>query len=209
MYKVYRHTSPSGKVYIGITKLKLQARWKNGNGYKTSPYFYRAIQKYGWDSFKHEVLFDNLNEISAKCIEVDLIYYYKQLGISYNNTDGGEGNTGNHKPKSTEHKLKISISNQGKHNHIGINNPHFNKPVSEETRNKISNANKGKTAWNKGLTGFKKTKEEIIKNAKAHYKRIIDDLGNIFESRLACAEYYKHSPTWVGTRIKDGRFRYV
>ncbi|MBQ5475612.1 MAG: hypothetical protein IIT65_13250, partial [Lachnospiraceae bacterium] len=39
---------------------------------------------YGWNNFKHEVLFDNLNEISAKCIEVDLIYYYKQLGISYN-----------------------------------------------------------------------------------------------------------------------------
>lgn len=29
-YCVYKHTSPSGKVYAGITKLKPKYRWNNG-----------------------------------------------------------------------------------------------------------------------------------------------------------------------------------
>lgn len=33
-YKLYRHTSPSGKVYIGITKTSVYARWMNGRGYR-------------------------------------------------------------------------------------------------------------------------------------------------------------------------------
>ena len=32
-YIVYRHTSPSGKVYIGITSYKAEIRWNNGKGY--------------------------------------------------------------------------------------------------------------------------------------------------------------------------------
>ena len=34
-YCVYKHTSPSGKVYIGMTcKDPPEKRWSNGNGYK-------------------------------------------------------------------------------------------------------------------------------------------------------------------------------
>lgn len=36
MYTVYKHTTPSGKVYIGITKQKPWQRWNNGNGYKNN-----------------------------------------------------------------------------------------------------------------------------------------------------------------------------
>ena len=46
-YTVYKHTSPSGKIYIGMTCQKPKDRWgKDGNGYKGQP-FYNAIQKYG------------------------------------------------------------------------------------------------------------------------------------------------------------------
>ena len=62
-YIVYKHTSPSGKVYIGITGRTVKERWgKNGNGYKYCPYFYRAIKKYGWDNIKHEILYEGLTE---------------------------------------------------------------------------------------------------------------------------------------------------
>lgn len=41
MYKVYKHTTPSKKVYIGITNQKPERRWgKNGRGYKDNDYFY-------------------------------------------------------------------------------------------------------------------------------------------------------------------------
>ena len=39
-----------------------EKRWGiNGNNYKSSPHFYAAIQKYGWDNFEHNILFENLN----------------------------------------------------------------------------------------------------------------------------------------------------
>lgn len=42
----------NNKVYIGQTHQTLKERWgKNGSGYRTSPHFYHAIQKYGWDNF--------------------------------------------------------------------------------------------------------------------------------------------------------------
>lgn len=39
MYTVYKHTTPSGKVYVGITKQKPEQRWDNGNGYKKNEHF--------------------------------------------------------------------------------------------------------------------------------------------------------------------------
>ena len=33
-YTVYKHISPSGKVYIGITKRKPEYRWNKGKSYR-------------------------------------------------------------------------------------------------------------------------------------------------------------------------------
>lgn len=41
-YCIYRHTCPSGKVYIGQTKKKPRDRWANGRGYIGSPKFYNS-----------------------------------------------------------------------------------------------------------------------------------------------------------------------
>ena len=57
------HISPSNKIYIGITKQKLQARWgKNGQGYKNNEFFCRAIQKYGCENFTLKILFEDLTK---------------------------------------------------------------------------------------------------------------------------------------------------
>ena len=62
-YTVYMHTSPSGKRYIGITRQNPpEKRWRNGNAYKGSKHFYRAIQKYGFENFEHEILFTELTK---------------------------------------------------------------------------------------------------------------------------------------------------
>ena len=105
---VYKHTSPSGKVYIGITSRSANERWgKNGSRYRSNMTIGigSAIKKYGWDNFKHEILFENINEISAKLIEIDLIYYYKKQGISYNITDGGDGQLGRDSVKVDQYDL--------------------------------------------------------------------------------------------------------
>ena len=42
---VYRHTSPNGKVYIGITSRGIK-RWSSkDNSYKNNPHFRTAIKK--------------------------------------------------------------------------------------------------------------------------------------------------------------------
>lgn len=69
---LYRHTSPSGKVYVGITSKSVNKRWDGGRGYKTCIYFYNAILKYGWDNIKHEILFTDLEEKRAKSLEIEL-----------------------------------------------------------------------------------------------------------------------------------------
>lgn len=49
---VYKHTSPSGKVYIGITMQAPSERFKYGNGYKDNEYFWRAIKKIWLEQFQ-------------------------------------------------------------------------------------------------------------------------------------------------------------
>lgn len=112
-YCIYVHTSPSNKVYVGKSRNKnLNNRWgKNGIGYKDSPIFWNAIQKYGWDSFRHEILKEGLTKYQANQLEQYLISKYKNLDQSYNIAKGGEGGHG----KTTEEtKRKISIANIGR-----------------------------------------------------------------------------------------------
>jgi GntP family gluconate:H+ symporter len=79
-YCVYCHTNNiNGKRYIGITCQKPEHRWRNGKGYINNSYFYRAIQKYGWHNFSHNILYMNLSKEDAEKIEVELIAEYGKL----------------------------------------------------------------------------------------------------------------------------------
>lgn len=125
-YYLYRHTTPSGKVYIGITCQKPENRWNNGRGYfnaiKTP--FKSSILKYGWENIKHEILFSYLTKDRAKKLEIELIRHYRLLGISLNVTEGGEGTTGMI-PWNYKKKLSYEQSNKlrGKH----LSNSHEEK----------------------------------------------------------------------------------
>ena len=112
MFSVYKHTTPSNKVYIGITCQKPNRRWKNGNGYKRNQKrFYSAIQKYGWENIKHEILLDGLTKEQAEQKEIELIALYKsnQREYGYNEQNGGTTNGKYNK----ETKEKISKALQG------------------------------------------------------------------------------------------------
>lgn len=91
-YIVYKHTSPSNKVYIGITKQTLKARWNNGHGYKNNDYFTKAIKKYGEKNFEHEILYCDLTLEEAKKLEIKTIAYYDSTNRNkgYNITIGGD-----------------------------------------------------------------------------------------------------------------------
>lgn len=79
VFTVYCHTlTIDNRKYIGITSIKPILRWrKNGQGYKDNDYFYRAILKYGWNKFEHEILYEGLTEKEAKQKEIELIKMYK------------------------------------------------------------------------------------------------------------------------------------
>ena len=98
VYSVYTHTSPSGKVYVGVSN-NPKRRWgtygapylyKNKNGNYTQACFANAINKYGWNNFNHEILLKNVSFSEALYAEKYLIRWYKIHNLSYNMSDGGE-----------------------------------------------------------------------------------------------------------------------
>lgn len=177
-YKVYKHTFPNGKVYIGITNIGVNRRWRNnGEGYK-GQFVYKAICKYGWSNVKHEVLFENLTQQEAEQKEIELITFYKsnQREFGYNIANGGSS-LGMH---SEESKRKMSESRKGLF--AGEKNPMWHKEVSPETRQKISNALKGRKQprefverCSEKRRGQKRTLEQRQRMSDAAKGRIVSD----------------------------------
>ena len=151
-YKVYKHTTPNGKIYIGITNQTVNERWANGKGYKHNSYFTRAIHKYGWENIKHEILFSGLTKEEACKKEIELIEQYQSNKriYGYNISSGGEAHSG---CKHTyETKKIISEKQKGKH-------------LSEETKRKISESVKGRNPY--WCTGKHLSDEHRSKISKA------------------------------------------
>ena len=95
-YYLYCHTNKiNGKKYIGISIQKPSRRWKNGKGYKGCYKFQKAIDKYGWENFEHEILFDNLTKQEASKLEQEYISKYDTVNNGYNILKGGLDNSDN------------------------------------------------------------------------------------------------------------------
>lgn len=159
-YCVYKHTSPSGKVYIGITNQKPEHRWRNGTKYTHNEHFTAAIEMYGWDNFAHEIIANKLTRSEAVEMEIALIAKYKsnQREYGYNITPGGDhyrhtkesrqkiGQAGRGRRHTEETRRKMSESRKGEKSHFYGKAPWCKgKHLSEETKQKLSEAHKGKT----------------------------------------------------------------
>ena len=112
-YTIYCHLNKiNNKRYIGQTKQSVQKRWgKNGSEYtKKHPntLFARAINKYGWNNFEHQILFEHLNKDEANQKEIELIAFYQSNNpnFGYNITAGGNTNTLTKEQK--EHKTELN-----------------------------------------------------------------------------------------------------
>ena len=104
-YIVYLHINKvNNKVYVGITRQKPELRWRKGKGYKDNIYFTKAIEKYGWDNFKHVIVFKNIPKDLACREEILLIKRYRKQGICYNIANGGEGSQAF--PEEAKEKLR-------------------------------------------------------------------------------------------------------
>lgn len=182
---VYVHTNKiNGKKYVGITSRKPEDRWDYGCGYRGQVYFYRAIQKYGWDNFKHEVLLTNETKEYACAAEKCLIKAYASNNpkYGYNLSSGGEAGAAGipwseerrkalsdkfkGRKLSDEWKEKIRKAKTGTHaseetkkklseQKQGELNNFYGKRHSDESKKKMSDAKVGKPATEKQLEGLK------------------------------------------------------
>jgi len=138
-YSVYMHTNRvNGKRYIGITHTDPVKRWKNGRGYSNNEYFARAIAKYSWDGFAHEIIKSGMKKNEAEFLEVELIAKHKTLDINYGYNIRPGGDSGCHSDRS---KRKMS------ENHADVSgnkNPMFGKEFTDEHKQKIGEKSRGR-----------------------------------------------------------------
>jgi group I intron endonuclease len=168
---IYKITSPTGRIYIGSTKNKIEKRWNKYKNLdcKQQIRIFRSLSKHGVNNHKFEIIqeceesemlkleakyglqFDVLGNNGLNC---NLPFISKEFKTKNDETllkmKQNRKETYNYK-HSEETKLKISISNTG-------------KKRSEETCNKIGLSKKGSNYWS-----GKKHKEEskqLMKKAK-------------------------------------------
>lgn len=111
-WRVYVHVNTiNGKMYVGVTsKPKPEHRWRGGLGYHENSHFRSAINKYGWDNFKHIILHEGLSEDEAKNFERFYIFILRtqDANYGYNMTSGGDGTQGYYPSEDTRKKLSIA-----------------------------------------------------------------------------------------------------
>jgi group I intron endonuclease len=174
IHTIYKSVNTKNcKVYIGF-----DSNWPNrmkihkSASKKQNCKFYRAIRKYGWESFEWSPIYQSHNkEHTLNVMESLFIEEYDSFHNGYNSTLGGDGTFG--LIVSEETKRKLSATHKGKKlspEHIeilrekgkklvGDKNPMFGKKHTQEHKDKISKSSKG---ISKPMT------EEHKKNLKCH-----------------------------------------
>ena len=184
-YTVYVHTNKvNGMKYVGITHQDISVRWQaGGNGYRKQEHFWRAIKKYGWDNFDHEIVATGLSHDDACRLEVELIAKYQTCDNTkgYNKSIGGD--SGARGVKKSERQLEASskmlkekwkdpeFREAARQRTIAMNKTEAirkkrseagkGRKMSAETRKRLSDAKRGKK-----LGPFT---EEHIQRMKAHH----------------------------------------
>ena len=221
-WTVYKHTNKiNGKSYIGITSRKPEDRWGT-NGYKyqsqKSKYlcFSKAIQKYGWDNFTHEILFTGLTEEDACKKEKELISFYNSKApFGYNLTDGGEGTSGYEVSEKFKQRRSELVANG--------NNPKARKviygdKIFETIDECASFLNVGRNKIVRWITGLTIIPEIHLKNnlrfadeppnyktsrkSNSYAKRKVLFDGKVYDSIKECAKEIGVSPNVLNSWLK-------
>ena len=181
---VYKHTSPEGKVYIGMTCHKPIVRWrKDGSGYKNNVHFWGAIQKYGWQNFKHEILAENLGKEEAEKLEIEEIEKSNSANkdFGYNIALGGSVNV-----PTEEIKQKISKANKG-------------RKWTDEQKARIAGRDKGRFVpeeW--------RIKMSISQTGRKHPEEVKRKISEANKGRIFTEEHRRNiSKACVGRKMSE------
>lgn len=213
MYTVYCHTNKlNNKRYVGITKQNPKVRWQNGYGYRGNEYFFRAIQKYGWDNFNHEILYEGLTKKQAEEIEIRLIkeWHLNNRDFGYNISHGGNclGSV------SAETKQKISKAHKGVSTHNmtadvkkRISEKMSGRKLSEETKRKMSDY-----AKQRGTSDDLKEKLRLA-NERRKIPVICVETGIVYESASEAARQTGLCKSTIlrhcEGKLKSGKWKYA
>lgn len=198
MYKIYRLTSPSSKIYIGFTKQDMDRRfkqhirrWKTGHITKLTS----AFKKYDPAQWQIDILAVAPDVKSARMLEIAFIKYFNTILFGYNITIGGEGGHDFKYNVSNITKNKISKANKGRPNkYKGV-------PRTDETKRKLSIANKGRkfpgrktiTTWRPGHKPWNKSialSETQLINHREKCGKLCTDGSVVFTSITEMALHY-------------------
>ena len=155
---VYKATSPSNKIYIGITITNLKERQRTHlrdtkKGSKLP--FHNAIRKYGIENLVWEII-DNENDFQKlKKLEIKYIEEFNSFNKGYNRTLGGEGTFG------LKH-TKEQIENNSKRRKEFLSDKKNRDKISQS----VLNANKENPQIGKNHSNLMKDRFKIVKNRK-------------------------------------------
>jgi group I intron endonuclease len=186
---IYKITNTiNGKAYIGLTTKSVRSRWKahisNAFAKNIQYYLYKAMRKYGLDSFKVETLYEAVDLRELIAVEKGLIAQYGTLYNSngYNQSSGGESRSGVKLSPEVVAQMRIrTTAHLAANGHPMQGKKHSSKsraqmsvsakckpPVSDKTRQKLSIAATGRVIPREAVEigrqkriGVKRTPEQI------------------------------------------------
>ena len=178
----YLYTFPNGKKYCGITKNTIEER---AQGKYKGQRVGAAIQKYGWENVKKEILLESNDESLVRQKEIDVITELNLLdtNFGYNVSPGG-----NYQSESTRIQIGKSIGElwQNKEYRTHMVEAAKNRPYSQERCDKISSTMKQKFLDNPEL---KIERSEKLKQAYQDGKRVEAQKKAIEARRQPVAKY--------------------
>lgn len=207
-YIVYKHTDPTGKVYVGITKQRPQKRFDYGRGYKHNARFREAIRRYSWAGLRHEIIASGLTQEEAEAKEAELIAKFNSTNPrhGYNVKTGGIRGTG----LTPEGRKRLAERTRGDKNPTKVyGHPMQGKHHREESRLKMSAAAKAR----KGRVCSNETRAKL-QAAQIKCAVMNLDTGETFEGIHAAGRAYGLEPSKIcavckGKRKSTGGYRWA
>lgn len=228
MVGIYRITNlVNGKTYIGQS-IDIKRRFYEHRciSHESNIHLRRALEKYGKDNFKYEVL----EKCDVSELDEKEIYYISTLKPEYNVSNGGQSSL-----KTYPEEVKKVISQKAKaqwermtdeekkyrveHNLKGPQKGHL---VSAETRKKLRDKNLGKkqsaeTINKRKQTIIEKKKNGYVQTNAGHRKKIVCvETREIFDSVKEAGERLNVNPSNISNvlkgrqkSVKGHRFEYL
>lgn len=167
---IYKTTNLiDNKIYIG------QSIYDNKNYLGSGLHISRAINLYGKENFKKEILeYCDHKILNDREVYWITVFNSTNLDIGYNIESGGNQNY--IVSESTKKKLRAARATQIRkpcsiETRKKISDAQINVPKSEEYKRKMSESKKGSIPWNKGKKGVSEETSEKMAKAKLNVPR--------------------------------------